>query len=204
MATKNMAPLYDRFDYASLAIEPATRGSRLAPIYSSKSRAPPTFQLSSGPTLLSPFGASAFEEGQTRLSIIFHIPAELADFFDKMDNYFIKQVAARSVELLRHTMSEEEVRSIWRPAVTCRDGYPPQLCCKYNMAGNKAVRHWTAEGAAVEIADPRDLRNHSVTALVKSSGFWAMGVKECGVAWDVVSMLLGPSRDECPFEIGDE
>ena len=71
------APLYSQFDFASLAIEPPSRGSRLAPIYSCKSRAVPTFLLAERPTLFTPFGASAWEEGQTRLSIIFHIPEEL-------------------------------------------------------------------------------------------------------------------------------
>ena len=197
-----MAPLYEEFDFASLAIELPSRGSRLAPIYSCNSRTPPTFQLSPGPTLVSPFGASAFEEGQSRLGIIFHVPEELAAWFDQLDQHFIKQVAARSGELLKKELTEEQVREIWKPAVTRRDGYPAQLRCKYNISGTKAVRCWTAEGAPVVLDDPRNLRNHPCTGLVKVTGFWAMSTRECGVSYDVVSLLLAPSRDVCPFAVG--
>ncbi len=198
-----MAPLYEKFDYKSLAIEPATRGSRLAPIYSINRRVMPVFQLSPAPTLSTPFGASAFEEGQTRLSLILHVPEALAAWFDEVDSHFIMQVA-KSGELLKRPMTEEEIRAAWKPAITRREGYPDQLRCKYNLTGNRAVRCWTAEGAPVQLAATRDLRNHPCTAQVKPTGFWNLAGKEMGISWDVVSMLLGPSLDACPFEMVDE
>ena len=195
------APLYNQFDFASLAIEPPSRGSRLAPIYSCKSRAVPTFLLAERPTLFSPFGASAWEEGQTRLSIIFHIPEELAAWFDTVDEHFIVQLASKSEELLKKKMSENDVRAIFKPTVVRKEGFPPGLKCKYNSAGSKAVRCWTEEGAPVELDDPRDIRDHLCSAIVKPTGMWALGGKECGVSYDVVSMLLAPSTNQCPFTL---
>ena len=199
-----MATLYDKFDFASLVIEPAARGSRLAPIYSCKSRAVPTFQLSPGPTLFSPFGASAWEDGQTRLSIIFHIPEELAQWFDRVDEHFVTQLAGKSEELLKKKMSVEEVRAIYKPTVSRKESYPPALKCKFNTTGSKAVRCWTQEGAAVELEDPKDIRDHPCTALVKPTGFWSLGGKECGVSFDIVSMLLAPTRALCPFAMSED
>ena len=201
---QKMATLYEKFDFASLVIEPPSRGSRLAPIYSCKSRAVPTFLLSAGPTLFSPFGASAFEEGQTRLSINYHIPDELAQWFDAVDAHFVAQLAAKSEELLKKKMSADEIRAIYKPTVTRKDEFPPTLKLKYNTAGSKAVRCWTQEGASVELDDLKDLRNHPATAIVKPTGFWSLGGKECGVSFDVVSMLLAPSRAICPFAMSED
>ena len=195
------APLYTQFDFASLAIEPPARGSRLAPIYSCKSRAVPTFLLAERPTLFTPFGASAWEEGQTRLSIIFHISDELAAWFDTVDEHFVRQLAAKSEELLKKKMSENDVRAIYKPTITRKDGFPPGLKCKYNIGGSKAVRCWTEEGAPVMLEDPKDIRDHPCSAIVKPTGMWSLGNKEIGISYDVVSMLLAPSTNQCPFNL---
>ena len=100
-------------------------------------------------------------------------------------------------------MTEDQVRAIWKPSVTRKDDFPPALRCKYNTLGKRAVTCWTLEGSRIELDDPRDLRNYPCTAIIKPTGFWAMSQKECGVTYDVVSMLLGDSVAQCPFGLDE-
>ena len=201
-----MATLCGDVDFSSWIVEPPARGGRLGLIRSTESRTLPIFQLTQQPVLSTPWGATAFgdDAAQTRLSIVLgDLPNEVLYFFERLDAHFIRYVADHSQDLLKKTLTTEEVRAMWKPAVQARNGYPPQLKAKFNLAGARPVKIWDMSGRELPIA-PGDLTERPLTCVLKATGFWVMSGREAGVVYDVQHVLCGEPVAPCPFSFGHD
>ena len=199
-----MATLCSDVDFSSWIVDPPARDGRLGLVRSTETRKLPIFQLTQLPVLSTPWGATSFGDdvAQTRLSIVLgDLPADVIDFFERLDAHFIRYVADHSQDLLKKTLSVEEVTAMWKPAVSARNGYPPQLKAKFNLAGNKPVKIWDLSGRELPIS-PGDLPERPLTCSLKATGYWQMSGREMGVVYDVQHVLCGEPVVPCPFSFG--
>ena len=109
--------------------------------------------------LTTPFGASSFgDEATTRKSIEFRLAPDsiwLA-YFETIDAWAIPYIALNSERLFKKTLTDDQVREVYKNIVQRKGTDPATIRCKINVAGGGAVRCWSALDQRMPL--PEDLR----------------------------------------------
>ena len=191
---------FSDLEFTSWSVQPpstSTRGARLALVTDSGGR-PPTFKLTTLPTLSSPWGATSFDGTSSRMSINYHLEPDHVTFFDRLDEWFVRHLSTHSERLFKKTYTQDEMRSLYRPLVTRHEGYQPTLRTKLNSEGPRRVRLWSAKCTPLEGDELANLRQYLLAPVLAIKGVWNMS-KEIGVTIETQHIMLSSaSTDDCP------
>ena len=190
-------------DFKSWAIHPpppSLRGARLFPVCDQNATTP-CFKLVDAPVLTTPFGATSYDEGSTRLTLDFYIEDEHVAFFKGLDKHFIAFIAANSERLLKKSYTIAQVTELYRPFVTVREGWPPSIRTKVNTIGARRVRVWTADLKCLEeLPAAQELREAKLCPVLAVKGMWCLGGRELGITLETTHLQIGQSEPRaCPF-----
>ena len=67
--------------------------------------------------LHSPFGASAFDQTSTRLSMDFNIPPNLRPWLEKLDKWAFEKLLKESPRLFKRQVTKDELKLIYQPVI---------------------------------------------------------------------------------------
>ena len=150
--------------------------------------------------LTTPFGASSFGDDATnRKTIEFRLApnsVRLA-YFDTIDAWAVPYIALNSERLFKKTLTDEQVREIYKPIVQRKNPYPASIRCKINLAGGGAARCWSALDQRMAI--PEDLRAFELLPRVHISHLWIMN-RDCGFVLNVFDLQCVEASTVCPFQ----
>ena len=102
-----------------------------------------------GDLLTTPFGASSFgDDATTRKNLDFRLSQDSVwlAYFDAIDAWAIPYI--NSERLFKKTLTDEQVREIYKPIVQRKNPYPASIRCKNNMAGGGAALLLERDGPA--------------------------------------------------------
>jgi hypothetical protein len=176
----------------------------------------PSIQLTkdTDPRLRTPFGVSKYGEDpgappSTRMNLDYNMDCkELEDFFHELDDFLPKVAFEKCADWFKKTLSQEEIRSMYKPLITTSDKYPSLVRTKINTAGPHAARIWrvtAVKGGRCTYAEG------CVDDIVKGATFWA-NVSVSGMYF--LARLFGctltttdllvfpPARQSIPFLTG--
>ena len=150
--------------------------------------------------LTTPFGASSFgDDATTRKTIEFRLAQDsiwLA-YFETIDAWAIPYIALNSERLFKKTLTDDQVREVYKNIVQRKGTYPATIRCKINVAGGGAVRCWSALDQRMSI--PEDLRAFELLPRVHISHLWIMN-RDCGFVINVLDLQCVEASTACPFQ----
>ena len=153
-----------------------------------------------GDLLTTPFGASSFgDDATTRKTIEFRLASDsiwLA-YFDTIDGWAIPYIALNSERLFKKTLTDDQVREIYKPIVQRKGTYPATIRCKINMSGQNAARCWNALDQRMPA--PEDLRAFELLPRVHISHLWIMN-RDCGFVLNTLDLQCVEASTACPFQ----
>jgi hypothetical protein len=155
---------------------------------------------SRGELLTTPFGASSFgDDATTRKTIEFRLAPDsiwLA-YFDTIDAWAIPYIALNSERLFKKTLTDDQVREIYKPIVIRKGTYPATIRCKINLSGANAARCWNALDQRMPV--PEDLRAFELLPRVHISHLWIMN-RDCGFVLNTLDLQCVEASTACPFQ----
>ena len=153
-----------------------------------------------GELLTTPFGASSFgDDATTRKTIEFRLAPDsiwLA-YFDTIDAWAIPYIALNSERLFKKTLTDVQVREIYKPIVQRKGAYPATIRCKINLSGGGAARAWNAMDQRMPI--PEDLRAFELLPRVHISHLWIMN-RDYGFVLNTQDLHCVEASTVCPFQ----
>ena len=153
-----------------------------------------------GDLLTTPFGASSFgDDATTRKTIEFRLAHDSTwlAYFDTIDAWAVPYIALHSERLFKKTLTDDQVREIYKPIVIRKGTYPATIRCKINLSGTNAARCWNALDQRV--ACPEDLRAFELLPRVHISHVWIMN-RDCGFVLNTLDLQCVEASTACPFQ----
>jgi hypothetical protein len=133
----------------------------------------------------------------TRVPICFEATPEVEDYFNTLDEWMIKALAAGSQSYFGNTLTADQVRDKYTSSLkTSQKGYK-HLKAKMNIAGRASARFWSL-GANKPGPPPEDWTNCTVEPILEIRGLWFLG-KEMGLLVELTDALVTENSVTCPF-----
>ena len=133
----------------------------------------------------------------TRVPICFEATPEVEDYFNTLDEWAIKALAADSQRLFGNTVTVDQMREKYTSALkTSQKGYR-HLKAKMNIAGRGCARFWSP-GSNKPGPPPEDWTNCVVEPILEIRGVWFLG-KEVGLLVELTDALVTENSVACPF-----
>ncbi len=196
--------LYTNVEFWTWSVAPpllSSRGTKIAPILDAKGRSP-TFRLSKDADLTTPFGASAYDPANPRLSLDMRLEEEQIEWFEKLQDHIMKDVASKSASVLGKVFTEGQVEEHMKKILTKKDGYQPTLRTKLSKSGPRACQLWTNEGAQI-LGEWPDLKKCRFAPVLELKGLY-LAPKEIGCIFEVTHLKVDQVTPPCPFEFETE
>ena len=146
------------------------------------------------------FGASSFDKNidSTRKNLDFDISnhKHLIELFSNIDKWAIGYLAKHSQRLLKKQMTEELIKSHFKPLVI-EYGDTKSIRTKINIRGHRACRFWDSDRNSTDIP-PEDWLSNEYNVHVNIPQLYVMG-SDVGFTIETTDLLVRPIDRQCPF-----
>ena len=146
------------------------------------------------------FGASSFDKNidSTRKNLDFDISnhKHLIELFSNIDKWAIGYLAKHSQRLLKKQMTEELIKSHYKPLVI-EYGDTKSIRTKINIRGHRACRFWDSDRNSTDIP-PEDWLSNEYNVHVNIPQLYVMG-SDVGFTIETTDLLVRPIEKNCPF-----
>ena len=176
----------------------STRGAKSATLIKGKDNEGVFLSLGSKLNpVKTPFGATSFnDEAATRKTIEFTLSPDQETKFQDFDKWAIAYLSKNSDRIFKKSLTQEQIKDLYKSPVTKRGDFPPHLRCKINVSGSAICRCWDVENNRTQLPD--DLKNCDLVPRIHISHMWMMQ-KEVGFVLNVIDLMCIPKEELCPF-----
>ena len=99
------------------------------------------------------------------------VPQLLTKFQD-FDKWAIAYLSKNSDRLFKKSLSQEQIKDLYKSPITKRGDFPPHLRCKINVSGSAICRCWDIDNNRTQLPD--DLKNCDLVPRIHISHMWMM------------------------------
>ena len=147
--------------------------------------------------LYSPFGASAFDQTSTRLSMDFNIPPDLRPWLEKLDKWAFEKLLKESPRLFKRQVTKDELKLIYSPVIKKheKNGQEYPDSCKTKFSSGK-LRVWGFDHMPRE--PPASYKGCDLVPLVSVKNFWFSG-NSCGLVLELTDIMVREVTSSSPF-----
>ena len=149
--------------------------------------------------IYSPYGASSWDIGASRLNLDFVVNDDLRTFLTNLDNWAKQTLKENSIKFFGKKL--KEVDSIYVSCIKqhAKGGivYPDTCRCKLNTHGVRACRFWDENHNKIE---QPNIKNVACVPLVEVRGFW-FNTNSAGLSLEISDLLVKEVVEKsCPWD----